>query len=119
MRPWSYGEQRWPGCWFSANQPAGIPCCGHRGEAGALFRGGGRTVQVTVLLRGAEGRPQQPAPQLCRRAVLKDVVITHLIGAEAGAPSQPAGGLGRLWAAGAALQLMETVQAAAARATRE
>ena len=114
MRPWSYGEQRWPGCWFLANQPAGIPCCGHRGEAGTLFRGGGRTVQVAVLLRRAEGGPQHPALQLCGCAVLKDVVIPHLIRVEASTPRQPAGGLGGLWAGGAALQLVETVQAAAA-----
>lgn len=99
----------------------GKPTCRHplmwtQEKCGGPFQRWGRTIQVTVLLHGAEGRPQHPALQFCRCALLKDVVVPHLIGVEAGTSSQPAGGLGGLRAGGAALQLVETVQAAGARA---
>lgn len=61
--------------------------------------------------RGGHAAPYSSA---LRMRCPQDVVIPHLIRVEAGTPGQPNGGLGGPRAGGTALQLVETVQAAAA-----
>lgn len=96
------------------NQPAGIPRCRHRGERGEFFWERGRAVKVTVLLNRTERRPLLFCFQFHWGAVLKDVIISHIIRAEVRAFHQHAGGFLSLKVTGIALQFMELMQAAGA-----